>query len=168
MSLKLRVGIWGLGIALWLGAIGCKGPSIIYLGNWTGDFILTQNKSGFTNKQMRIRGYLQIYNFNKKFKMQVANPIQTVNVTGNWELNKNQILLHVANTDVDQPAKDTMEAMGYAFIDDKELKKGFEQNMIFDINSAHNQLHGLLMTVGPLVGHFELNKNGPAREAGRG
>lgn len=155
----------GLSLALVAGFAlsGCKGPSISFLGNWTGDFVLTQNRSGFTNQQMRIRGYLQIYNFDKKFKMQVANPIQTVTVTGNWELNKNQILLHVSGADVDQPAKDTMEAMGYAYINDQALKKGFEQNMIFNINPAHTKLHGLLMTVGPLVGNFELNKNGPAR-----
>ncbi len=148
--------------------IGCQNPSITYLGNWTGNFVITQNKSGFTDKQMNLRGYLQIYNYDQKFKMEVANPVQKVKLTGNWELNKQQILLHFASVKIEQPTKDLMKAMNHPYLEDRALKAGFEQNIIFDVNKSHTKLHGLLMSIGPLTGHFELQKTGPARSPGIG
>lgn len=135
-----------------------------YLGHWTGDFVASENTTGFPTEKVTLKGYIQVYKTNRMVKMNLENAAQTVILNGNWKVEKDgDLVVHIAGVNIQQPAKDVMEAAGTPFLPDSAIQSGFKPDLIFKLNKDHSQLLGLEMTIGPLTGHFDLNKDGPPR-----
>lgn len=145
-------------------SIQCRGPSMPFLGHWTGKFDVTQNTSGFPSKRVTLGGYLHIYRTGERALMSLSNDAQSVTINGTWKIEKDgNLIVHIAKVSIQQPPKDVMEASGTPFLDDSAINSGFKPDMIFQLSPDHGQLTGLLMTIGPLTGKFDLTKVGPPR-----
>jgi hypothetical protein len=120
------------------------------LGHWTGGF--------YTDKAEVMRGYVQLYQTGDKFKMQLANPDQTMNFEGTWSIVKKHIELRVADIKFENPSAEVQKALKLRIFGPEQVRSAYAKPIVLNIKSEGTELNGLTMTLGDIQGKHVFRK----------
>ena len=139
-------------VALAVCALGCGNRTEMPLyGNWEGRF----EPDRATDLDMK--GYLQLYATNHKFKMHVGGRNQTFDPTGVWRLQGRQIVLDIQDMQISGLTAQEAEERKALYIDPKVVRGAFGKSLVLNLSADQTQLRGITLTIGSTQGHFSFS-----------
>jgi len=141
-------------------AIGCTDSSLAPLaGFWDGSF---QGAPTDAKQAMRpewtYKGYLQLYLTGMKFKMHLESDAQVIDINGTWSHKKDKIYVVPKDVVFDDRGGQLLQRPGLKPIDPAVVQKACSQTLIFAYTDNPQQLKGLEITFGPMLGRFVFTK----------
>ncbi|MHB8637393.1 MAG: hypothetical protein ACYC96_13065 [Fimbriimonadaceae bacterium] len=138
---------------------GCNKERIPFLGHWDGGFDVTSTTASVPTTAIVLRGYIQLYRTNDRFLMEMANPLQLLDLAGNWRMvSSTRIELTFHNFKLTEPDLEKLKAMHKPYLDPVALRAAYTKPLILDLSPNGKQLTGLLVRVGPLLGTHVFRK----------
>ncbi len=105
-----------------------------------------------------LKGYLQLYATNHKFKMRIGNYGQTLDTLGNWNLRGRQVLLKFTEINFEGVSKDQAEARKLVYLPPSDVRTAYGHELVLNLSSDSKTLTGLPMGLGGLTGHHVFQK----------
>ena len=141
-------------------AISCTDSSLIPVaGFWNGGFDGSPSDPNVVMKpEWKYRGFLQLYVTDMKFKMHLESEVQIVDVTGTWEKKKNKIYVIPKDVQFDDKGGRLLQKPGVTPLDPDVVKKACSQELVFAYTDNPQELKGLEITFGPMLGRFDFSK----------
>lgn len=147
-----RIQILSLSILVVLTA-GCGNKTEMPLyGNWEGRFQQAQQ----SDEDMK--GYLQLYATNHKFKMRLGNKTQNYDTLGDWKIQGRQVLLNIQDISFGGLTSHEAEERKLAFVQPNDVRAAYGHTLILNVSADNKTLSGLPMTLGTREGTHVFHK----------
>jgi hypothetical protein len=140
--------------------VGCSDTSIAPLaGFWQGQFDGAPSEVKVKMRpEWTYKGYLQLYATGMKFKMHMESQAQIFDVDGTWSHKKNKIFLTPSEIKFDDFGGKLLQRPGVTPIDPTKVQDALGHPLVFDYSEDPQNLKGLEITFGPLLGRFDFTK----------
>ncbi len=151
-----RTGRKAFALALTLVAgliVGCGNKKEMPLyGNWEGRF----QQAAESDEDMK--GYLQLYATNHKFKMRLGNKVQNYDTDGDWQIKGNQVLLNIRDMTFGGLSQKDAEDRHLSYVSPPGVRAAYGHTLILNLSSDNKILNGLPMTLGTREGTHVFHK----------
>jgi hypothetical protein len=157
----------GLALAATLLLSGCFTGLAPYLGHWVGSFEVEQAAKGVPVDALNLKGYVQLYQTGDRCLLELANPAQKLTLKGTWKIatpsgretvKLRRVVVTVNDLVLEEPSLERLKALHRPFIDPAELRAAFAKPLILELSEDGKTMNGILVTIGPLLGHFHFIK----------
>ena len=133
---------------------GCStDPAKVALsGNWDEKFVATAPV-----KHGEIKGYLQLYQTEDRFKISLSDKVQSMEITGKWELKDNRVTLTPTNgtgisytgfQNADEPTKDP------TLMTTDRVTQVLGKQILLTLSADKATLTSMPLDLGPVKGSF--------------
>jgi len=141
-----------------LGLGGCNSHKdlMAFLGKWKGGFDVTSvrgaNASSLDIKRDTLRGFIQVYETNRSYKMELNGEQETIEINGTWTIKGNHITLRPTMLDIDDKGGEQQRDPNKKYIAAMLVRAAYGQPLVLVESRDKKSLTGLEMSVGDLVG----------------
>ena len=149
---------WMLIPVLALAGCGTK-EGMAYFGRWSGRFAVESAEGSSEGDRLRsgMKGYLQIYATERRFKMHLEGEQQNVDVSGHWEIKKRRLTLRSNDIQIEDPGEELSDPTRKR-LPPRALRDAYARPLVFDLSPDGRALTGLTTSVGTLVGRHLFTK----------
>jgi hypothetical protein len=105
-----------------------------------------------------IRGYLQLYVTDHKFKMHVGTKTQSFDPSGTWKMGPKQVTLTMDTVEVSGYTEDEAKIRHQPYFLPDEVRAGLGKELTLNLASDMKQMKGLEIALGKTVGRFQFKK----------
>lgn len=127
-----------------------------YLGKWPGGFVVGEVRRGpntaIDQKRSSLKGFVQIYATNRKFKIHLEGEQETIDVDGDWTRKARRMDLHVQHVVIDDQGGAALRDPNRKFILPDDIRAAYSRPLILDLSADGKSLNGLPMSIGDLTG----------------
>jgi hypothetical protein len=126
-----------------------------FLGKWSGTFTVSEIQGGGADKDMKresLRGFVQVYATNRKYKMEMNGEQETIDVNGTWTIHGNRITLTPIEVIIDDQGGIDQRDPNKKFIPSDEVRAAYGRPLILEQTPDKKALNGLKMVIGKLIG----------------
>jgi len=146
-----KLAILALLSLLLISGCGNKKEMPLY-GNWEGRFQAGQE----SDEDMK--GYLQLYATNHKFKMRLGNKSQNYDTLGDWTIKGNQILLNIQDMTFGGLTQKEAEGRKMSYVAPTDVRSAYGHTLILNLATDGKTLNGLPMALGAREGTHIFHK----------
>jgi len=127
-----------------------------YLGKWPGGFVVSEVRRGpntsVDQKRSSLKGFVQIYATNHKFKLHLEGEQETIDVDGDWTRKAKRMDLRVQHVVIDDQGGAALRDPNRKFILPDDIRAAYSRPLILDLSADGKNLNGLPMSIGDLTG----------------
>lgn len=142
--------VWALVALASIAGCGKKADMVMY-GNWEGDFRASQGSED-------LKGYVQFYLNDHKFKMRLGTRSQAFDAGGTWVLKGDQALLTFKEFSFEGLTKNLAEERKIRYLPPDDIRTAYGRTLVLNLAPDHKQLTGLPMTIAGIEGTHSFHK----------
>jgi hypothetical protein len=154
--------LWFLIAALALA--GCNGndnPAARAAGTYPGEFRI-ESVDGKSDAKMiadeTMKGSLELYLTQNKFKLDLASKYQGFTVEGKWTAEKSRVTLTTDKYAFQNPSEEDQKAFQLKIIQPDEIRTAFGHPLVLETSPDRRKLTGLKTSLGKLLGRLEFER----------
>jgi hypothetical protein len=143
---------------------GCKGnsqPVTRAAGSYPGQFHIESvdgKEDPALIKANEIKGNLELYLTQNKFKLDMASFHQDFSIEGKWTADKTRVTLTSDKFDFKNPSEEDQKALKLKILQPDQIRAVFGHPVVLETSADRRRLTGLKTTLGNLLGRFEFER----------
>jgi hypothetical protein len=147
-----------------VGTVGCNPNQqyVPYFGKWDGALNILEIPDGPNTPKDReresLRGYLMIYGARQKFDLHLEGEQETLDITGQWRLEKDRLTLKASKIDIDDQGGEAFRDPNRKFIPAPDLRQAYGKTIVLKLSPDKLKLTGLKISVGRRIAIHEFSR----------